>query len=89
MKQGAGEEPWSITAIGLSIILLIAGENIVIIFSSHTHIILFRSIEQERNWEIVFDFIFSEEGLINQSYFITKHIGKLSQIDRLSLYKNP
>eukprot|EP00090_Calanus_glacialis_P001578 TRINITY_DN11146_c1_g1_i1.p2 TRINITY_DN11146_c1_g1~~TRINITY_DN11146_c1_g1_i1.p2 ORF type:complete len:159 (-),score=39.55 TRINITY_DN11146_c1_g1_i1:133-609(-) len=39
------------------------------------NIINCRSIEQGRNWEIVFDFIFSEEGLINQSYFITKHIG--------------
>ena len=85
MEQGARGEHWSITAIGLSIISLIAGSYIVIIFSSHKNIILFRSIEQGRNWEIVFDFIFSEEGLINQSYFITKHIGKLLHINISSL----
>lgn len=34
-----------------------------------------RSFEEKKNWEIVFDFIFTVEGLINQSYFITKHIG--------------
>ena len=25
----------------------------------------------------MFDFIFSGDGLINQTYFITKHVGKL------------
>ena len=25
----------------------------------------------------MFDFIFSGDGLINQAYFITKHVGKL------------
>eukprot|EP00090_Calanus_glacialis_P001577 TRINITY_DN11146_c0_g1_i1.p1 TRINITY_DN11146_c0_g1~~TRINITY_DN11146_c0_g1_i1.p1 ORF type:complete len:220 (-),score=53.76 TRINITY_DN11146_c0_g1_i1:110-769(-) len=39
------------------------------------NIINCRSFEKDRNWEIVFDFIFSEEGLTNQSYFITKHVG--------------
>ena len=33
-------------------------------------------MEKEKNWELVFDFIFSEEGLINQSYFISKHVGE-------------
>ena len=36
----------------------------------------FRSYEKEKNWEIVYDFIPTREGLINQSYFITKRIGR-------------
>ena len=41
------------------------------------NIINCKSLEKERNWEIVFDYIFSEEGLINQSFFITKSVGKI------------
>ena len=46
--------------------------------SNHKFIFPFyRSFEKEKDWEIVFNFVFSEEGLINQSYFITKNIGKI------------
>ena len=38
---------------------------------------VFRSEEREKDWKIVFDFIFSGDGLINQGYFITKHVRKL------------
>ena len=41
------------------------------------NIINCKSLEKERKWEIVFDYIFSEEGLINQSFFITKSVGKI------------
>jgi hypothetical protein len=38
---------------------------------------VFRSEENEKDWEIVFDFIFSGDGLINQTYFITMNVGEL------------
>ena len=37
----------------------------VCIYNIFSH---FRSLEKEKNWELVFDFIFSEEGLINLFY---------------------
>ena len=30
-----------------------------------------------KGWDIVFDYIFSEEGLENRKYFLTKTIGKI------------
>ena len=40
-----------------------------------SNLILSRSKAEDMNWEIVFDYIFSDVGLINQSYFVTKNVG--------------
>merc|ERR1719245_930639 len=44
-----------------------------------------RSFEKERNWQIVFDFIFSEGGLVNKSFFVSKHIGMKKTYKRQNL----
>ena len=61
--------------LGLSYRLLIAGIvsiMMVLVYESEK----FRSYEKEKKWEIVFDLIPTRVGLINQSYFITKRIGR-------------
>ena len=65
----------TITAQGQSSMLLTAGEMLICL--KENKMPLFRSYEKEKDWEIVFDFISSEEGLVNHSYFITKCIGKI------------
>ena len=68
------EEFLIITAPGLSTMSSTAGRALD--FVTITTFFTNRSVEKEKDWEIVFDFIFSEAGLINESYFITKHVGK-------------
>ena len=46
-------------------------------FKNDINIISCKSKGREKEWKIMFDFIFSGDGLINQTYFITKHVGKL------------
>ena len=41
------------------------------------NIIHCKSEERTKGWDIVFELIFSGDGLINQTYFITKNVGKL------------
>jgi len=41
------------------------------------HIIHCRSSDIAKGWDIMFDYIFTEEGLENRKYFLTKTIGKI------------
>ena len=39
---------------------------------------IWSSNEEKKGWKIVFDLIFSDEFLVNKSFFITKNVGELT-----------
>jgi len=48
------------------------------------NIINCKSKEKKKGWKIVFDWIFTENSLVNKSLFITKNIGMTKKYRRLA-----
>ena len=76
------EEFCPISASDLSIILSSAGGGYLVMVRGW-FIYICRSKAEDNGWEFIFDYIFSDASLINQSYFVTKKVGMMKTYKRI------